>query len=568
MYEKQDAILNNEQTTSDELTVEDVAMGANAGLILAEESVAEGTGTEEKVTEEAVIEESGTQEIEVTEPVLQVQITGQTEQLTSDSYVQPTVLENSTQQSDQTLQGVYSGYVQQSNASQPIDPQQQNNPEQEKTESYAQQVEDTVKGTGGQSWSAKEIHPPKKKGWGGRIVALILCGLLLGGSTAGAYYGVTYLIERFTSAEVEQTSDTDPESTEKKEPEISQIEAVAPVQSGNVTVGVAYDVSPVVENVMPSMVSIINKYTETYSTIFGQSYTQEGASSGSGIIIGENDTELLVATNYHVVEGADALEITFIDGTVGQAHVKGTNPDMDLAVVSISLDSLSMETKKSIAVASLGNSDNLKLGQPVIAIGNALGYGQSVTTGVVSALNREIAIEEGSTGSFIQTDAAINPGNSGGALLNMNGEVIGINSSKIGGSAIEGMGYAIPISAAEPIISDLSLQTTKVKVDAEKRGYLGVSIKEIPSSDVQKYGIPQGVVVSEVVKGSAAEFAVLKMYDIIVGFDSFEIKTFTDLQEAMQYYEAGATVPVEIMRIQNSGYEKITLQITLGVKPE
>ena len=453
----------------------------------------------------------------------------------------PMNTEADAQQTNQTESGIYSGYAQQNNYS--------------------------AQSTGSQPWSAKDIQPRKKMGWGKRIVALILCGLILGGSTAGAYFGVTYLINRFTPAESEQTSDADVEVV-KKEPEINQVETASPVQSGHVTVGVAYDVSPVVESVMPAMVSIINNYTETYSTFFGQSYTQEGASSGSGIIIGENDTELLIATNYHVVEGNDALEITFIDGTVGQAHIKGTNPDMDLAVVSVALDSLSAETKSSIAVASLGNSDELKLGQPVIAIGNALGYGQSVTTGVVSALDREIAVEEGSTGSFIQTDAAINPGNSGGALLNMNGEVIGINSSKIGGSAIEGMGYAIPISAAEPIISDLSLQTTKVKVDAANRGYLGVSIKEIPSTDVQKYGIPQGVLVAEVVKGSAAEAAGMRMYDIIVGFDTFEISEYTDLQEALQYYAAGTTVPVEVMRIQNSGYQRITLQVTLGVIPQ
>ena len=545
MYENKDSILNeqhidnisekaqtSEPVTERMMTAEEVAMGAtSAGVDVKPE--AEPADTEETAQREAVqadAEETAQREV----------VQADAEGIAPGEYA-PMNTEADAQQTNQTESGIYSGYAQQNNYS--------------------------AQSTGSQPWSAKDIQPRKKMGWGKRIVALILCGLILGGSTAGAYFGVTYLINRFTPAESEQTSDADVEVV-KKEPEINQVETASPVQSGHVTVGVAYDVSPVVESVMPAMVSIINNYTETYSTFFGQSYTQEGASSGSGIIIGENDTELLIATNYHVVEGNDALEITFIDGTVGQAHIKGTNPDMDLAVVSVALDSLSAETKSSIAVASLGNSDELKLGQPVIAIGNALGYGQSVTTGVVSALDREIAVEEGSTGSFIQTDAAINPGNSGGALLNMNGEVIGINSSKIGGSAIEGMGYAIPISAAEPIISDLSLQTTKVKVDAANRGYLGVSIKEIPSTDVQKYGIPQGVLVAEVVKGSAAEAAGMRMYDIIVGFDTFEISEYTDLQEALQYYAAGTTVPVEVMRIQNSGYQRITLQVTLGVIPQ
>ena len=236
-------------------------------------------------------------------------------------------------------------------------------------------------------------------------------------------------------------------------------------------------------------------------------------------------------------------------------------------MVAVMLDSLSAETKAAIAVASLGNSDDLRLGEPVIAIGNALGYGQSVTTGVVSAIDREITSEDGATGSFIQTDAAINPGNSGGALLNMQGQVIGINSSKIGGSTIEGMGFAIPISAAEPIISDLSLQTTKIKVDETERGYLGVSIAEMSSSYAQMYGMPQGVLIAEVVKDGAADAAGMRRYDIIVSFDSFKIGSYADLQDAMQYYAAGTTVPVEVMRVQNGEYESVRLEVTLGEKP-
>ena len=426
-------------------------------------------------------------------------------------------------------------------------------------------------------YSARDIQPRKKMGWGKRLVVLCLSGLLLGGCAAGSYLGIMYVAEYFgfvkeAVVEKEQSDKVDTNEVIVKDPEIQQVAPIViqpdKVEDLNqaVVYGV-YDVSAVVENVMPAMVSVINKYTQTINSFFGQSYTQEGASSGSGIIIGENETELLLATNYHVVSGSDSIEIIFIDGTTAQAYIKGTNPDMDLAVVSVLLESLSAETKSAIAVASLGDSEVLKMGQPVIAIGNALGYGQSVTTGVVSAVNREIQMEDGATGSFIQTDAAINPGNSGGALLNMQGQVIGINSSKIGGSTIEGMGFAIPIHAAEPIISDLSLQTTKIKVDEKDRGYLGVSIAEMSASYAQMYGMPQGVLIAEVVKDSGADLAGIKRYDIIVGFDGFKISSYSDLQEAMQYYAVGTTVPVEIMRLQNGEYQSVNVEVTLGEKP-
>ena len=423
--------------------------------------------------------------------------------------------------------------------------------------------------SGPQPYSAKDIQPRKKMGLGKRIVALCLSGLLLGSCAAGAYLGITYLADRlgFSKPTAVEES-TFPSEVIKKEPEIKEVETITPVQSGNVGVSVLWDISNVVDQVMPAMVSVINKYTETISSFWGQSYTQEGASSDSGIIIGENETELLIATNYHVVSGSNTIEITFIDEALATAYIKGTNPDMDLAVVAVMLDDLSAETKEAIAVASLGNSDNLRLGEPVIAIGNALGYGQSVTDGIVSAINRQITNEDGITGSFIQTNAAINPGNSGGALLNMQGQVIGINSSKIGGSAIEGMGFAIPISAAQPIIDDLSLQTTKIKVDEAKRGYLGISIDERTSNYMQMYGMPQGLFVGEVVKDGAAAKAGMQIRDIIVAFDTFKIGDYADLQEAMQYYEAGTTVPVEVMRLQNGEYTSVMLEVTLGERPK
>lgn len=413
-----------------------------------------------------------------------------------------------------------------------------------------------------------EPKPRKKMGWGKRIAMLCICGIILGGSASCAYYGVTQLIRKVHPQETVAA----PTEDEVTVPEVSTINPVTVIPSvadgmDATKITAVYDVSDVVENVMPAMVSVINTYTETVSSFWGQSYTQQGASSGSGIIIGQNDTELLIATNYHVVSGNDEIEITFTDGATANAYIKGTDPQMDLAVVSVLLEDLTNETKGAIAVAALGNSEELKLGQPVIAIGNALGYGQSVTTGVVSATDREITSEDGTTGSFIQTDAAINPGNSGGALLNMNGQVIGINSSKIGGSTVEGMGFAIPISAAEPIISDLSLQSTKIKVDEAERGYLGVSIREVNASTSQMYGMPQGVFIAELVKDGAAEKAGMKVRDIIVQFDSFQISSYSDLQEALQYYAAGTTATVTVMRVEGGEYVSVPIEITLGEKP-
>ena len=432
--------------------------------------------------------------------------------------------------------------------------------------SYMQQNEAAQEGSNAPVYNAKEIQPRKKMGWGKRILILLLCGIVLGGSAACAFVGVNQLIDEFDKEEGVVSLPTE-ESQEavQKEPEIEKVEPVTPPQP---VAGIVYDVSDMVEKVMPAMVSVINNYTETINSFWGQSYTQKGASSGSGIIIGENETELLVATNYHVVSGSDAIEITFIDGSTANAYIKGTDPKMDLAVVSVVLAELTPETKAAIAVASLGDSEALKLGQPVIAIGNALGYGQSVTTGCVSAIDREINMEDGTTGSFIQTDAAINPGNSGGALLNLQGQVIGINSSKIGGSTIEGMGFAIPINAAEPIISDLSLQTTKIKVEESKRGYLGVGIQEVTASISQMYGMPQGVFIGELMEDSAAKQAGMKVRDIIVQLDSFQIKSYADLQEALQYYAAGTTVEVTVMRAEGSEYVSVTLEVTLGERPK
>ena len=345
-----------------------------------------------------------------------------------------------------------------------------------------------------------------------------------------------------------------------------------PQLATNVTY-VESDVSDVVEKVMPAMVSIVNNFTET-ANVFGQQYTQEEAASGSGIIVGKTDDELLIVSNNHVVESADTLTVTFIDGSEAQAQVKGLDSDMDLAVIAVSLNDLSDDTKNAITVATLGSSDDLKLGEPVIAIGNALGYGQSVTNGIVSALNREITLENGSTGlengstgTFIQTNAAINPGNSGGALLNMNGEVIGINSNKIGGTAVEGMGYAIPITSASPIIADLMERQTRTKVAEDEVGYIGISLQEVTSQISQMYNMPEGIYVVSVEEGSAAANAGIMKGDIITKFDGSSISSYSDLQKTLQYYAAGDSVTITVQRPQNGEYVSVELNLTLGSRP-
>lgn len=326
---------------------------------------------------------------------------------------------------------------------------------------------------------------------------------------------------------------------------------------------VVSDVSEMVASVMPAVVSINNTYTERIS-YFGQTFTSEAQASGSGIIVGENDVELLIVTNYHVVEGADKLGVVFTDGSEIEASVKGTDIDMDLAVIAVPLEKILNSTLNQIAVATLGDSDALKVGEPAVAIGNALGYGQSVTTGCISALNREMELEDGSTGIFIQTDAAINPGNSGGALLNVKGEVIGINSNKIGGEVIEGMGYAIPISAASPIIADLMLKETKNKVAKDERGFLGISGISVTEELADDYGMPKGLYITKVYEGTPAEEIGLKKGDIITSFDGEEITSMDELFILLEYYAKGDTVELIVMKAGNNGYRSTKVSVTLG----
>lgn len=410
--------------------------------------------------------------------------------------------------------------------------------------------------------TGNNTEPKKTKKHGGyfrKAMVSVSLGLFFGLFAGIGFYAVqqgTGMLKTGTDTAVvdEVTSEAATESSQS-----------TPQLATNVTY-VESDVSDVVEKVMPAMVSIVNNFTET-ANVFGQQYTQEEAASGSGIIVGKTDDELLIVSNNHVVESADTLTVTFIDGSEAQAQVKGLDSDMDLAVIAVSLNDLSDDTKNAITVATLGNSDDLKLGEPVIAIGNALGYGQSVTNGIVSALNREITLENGSTGTFIQTNAAINPGNSGGALLNMNGEVIGINSNKIGGTTVEGMGYAIPITSASPIIADLMERQTRTKVAEDEVGYIGISLQEVTSQISQMYNMPEGIYVVSVEEGSAAANAGIMKGDIITKFDGSSISSYSDLQKTLQYYAAGDSATITVQRPQNGEYVSVELNLTLGSRP-
>ena len=422
------------------------------------------------------------------------------------------------------------------------------------------------------------VKKPKQKSGVGNVFKKLLLGAAVGaffGISAGvAFYFVNMATDASDSMRQEKAivEETPQESVHEEALPAEKVEVsesgIETTSTQTVTT-VVTDVTEVVENVMPSVVSITNIYTET-TNFWGQSFSSEAQSSGSGIIIGENDSELLIVSNYHVVQDADTLKVQFINDEVFDAQVKGSDSNMDIAVIAVALDDLDAATKEAISIAKMGDSDSLKVGEPAIAIGNALGYGQSVTTGVISALDRQIEMsEDGSiSGELIQTDAAINPGNSGGALLNVKGEVIGINSNKIGGGVIEGMGYAIPISSAEPIIENLMSRETKSKVEFEKKGYLGISGINVTSDVANMYGMPEGVYVTQVYENTAAAQAGMLNGDIIVGFDGSTVGGMEDLQGYLEYYEAGETVEVTIMRADGGEYKEQILQVVLGEQLE
>ena len=393
----------------------------------------------------------------------------------------------------------------------------------------------------------------------GVTAAAVLFGTVAGGTMFAVDTAGEYLKGQYTT--IGQTETQAQVKVAQSDEEDSSTTAGAPVTSAIQT-----DVSSIVEKAMPSVVAINNTMVMQQQTWFGPSQTVEVPSSGSGIIVGQNDEELLIVTNNHVVEDSKELTVTFIDNSQVSAAIKGTDSETDLAVIAIPLKDIPSDTMSQIKVATLGDSDALKVGQGVIAIGNALGYGQSVTVGYVSALNKRVSSVFRSR-TLLQTDAAINPGNSGGALLNMKGEVIGINAAKYSSTEVEGMGYAIPISQAQDIINELMNKKTRVAVDEADQGYLGIQGQNIDETAASMYGMPRGIYVYKIVEDSAASKSDLREKDIITKFDGQTVRTMADLKDMLTYYKGGDTVNLTVQSLEDGQYVERTVQITLGTKP-
>ena len=423
-------------------------------------------------------------------------------------------------------------------------------------------------------------RPRKKNTNAARIAkkagAIALSAVLFGGVASGTFLGVNYAAGYRNNASTAASSESASASSQTASSSSSLLKATTPVSTSSTASSGSLDVSSVAESVMPSIVSITNKSVQEVQNYFsmfgygGQAQEVESTSVGSGIIIGKNDTELLIVTNNHVVEGADTLSASFIDNSVYEATIKGTDSDNDLAVIAVPLSSISDDTMSQIAVAAVGDSDSLKVGEQVVAIGNALGYGQSVTTGIVSATNRTLDSEDSSEASYdgislIQTDAAINPGNSGGALVNMKGEVIGINSAKLASTEVEGMGYAIPITRVSSIIEELMNETTRTKVADSQKSSIGIAGITVDSNINAAYGIPAGVYVASVTPGSGAEAAGIRKGDVITKFDGKTVSTIQELKEKLQYYAAGEAVSITVQSPGEGGiYTEKELTITLS----
>ena len=418
---------------------------------------------------------------------------------------------------------------------------------------YYRPDSDENRGAGNQQgFGAGPQKDPKtskpKKGYMKKVALVVGAAVLFGAVGGVTMQGTSYLTGKLLGKNTKST--------------VGTTKTVSNAKLTTSTSTVTSDVSDIVENTLPSIVSITNMSVQEVQNFFGGISQQESESAGSGIIISQNDSELLVVTNNHVVEGSDTLTVTFNDGNSVEAQIKVTDSARDLAVVAVPLDKISDDTMNAIKVATLGDSDSLKVGEPAIAIGNALGYGQSVTTGIVSATGRTI---DGFDGEYIQTDAAINPGNSGGALLNANGEVIGINSAKINSSAVEGMGFAIPISDASDVIQNLMNKETRSKVSDEERGYLGIKGYDVSEEGAQMYNMPTGVYVKEVMSGGGAEKAGLTKGSIITGFEGSSISGMSSLQEQLQYYKAGEEVTLTVQIPDKNGeYTEKDIKVTLG----
>ena len=403
-------------------------------------------------------------------------------------------------------------------------------------------------------------HAPKKNPHMKTAALVTAAALLFGVVSGGTMYGVNRAANTlfpYQSTQAGASSET-----------IGQT-AQVPAANTSTTSGtgiVIEDVSAIVDATLPSVVSITNTQVYQSNSWFGQSQTYEVPSSGSGIIVGQNDSELLIVTNNHVVSDSEGLTVTFADESTADAAIKGTDSEADLAVIAVPLDKISADTKSKIKAATLGDSDALKMGQGVIAIGNALGLGQSVTVGHVSALNREIQVDD-MTKTVIQTDAAINPGNSGGALLNSKGEVIGINEAKYADTSVEGVGYAIPISKAKDIIDDLMTRTTKIAVSESEQGYLGIQLQNIDESMAKMYGMPQGVYVYKIMEDSAAAGSDLHEKDIITKLDGEKISNYADLAKLLTYYKSGDTVTLTVQSLVDGSYQEREVQVTLKERP-
>ena len=435
--------------------------------------------------------------------------------------------------------------------------------------SYAQQSSTAHTDAQGSSYkrqneAAKQetVKSRKKGSTFKRIVGISAAALLFGTIAGGTMFGVNNLATSLMETEEESTE------LSKKVPEVSSVElkeAGTAVTTANNSSSALADVSPIAESAMPSVVAIKGTTSvETYSW-FGEGQTYDTPSSGSGIIIGKNDTELLVVTNNHVVEDTKDLSVVFIDNEEVKASVKGRDSENDIAIIAVKLEDIKSETLEKIAVARMGDSDELKVGQGVVAIGNALGYGQSVTVGYVSAIDREVTTKDSSIKNLLQTDAAINPGNSGGALLNMSGEVIGINTAKYASTEVEGMGYAIPISKVKDIISELSSKETRSdKVDENSQGYLGIQGKNIGEDVAEAYDMPRGIYVYKIVENSLAADSDLREKDIITKVDSQSVKNMEELKDILSYYKSGEKVKLTVQRLKDSEYEEKEIEITLS----
>ena len=404
----------------------------------------------------------------------------------------------------------------------------------------------------------------KRKGGAAKKVAAVTAAAVLFGVVAGGVMtGVNlvgnhllglYLPQQSTAAETEEAAE---ETTAAPQVKQQTQAAVAPVSSTT-------DVSAIAEAAMPSVVAINDTMTVEQRNWFGMPQTYQATSSGSGIIVAQSDTELLIATNNHVVSGATDLEVTFVDDNSVAAAIKGTDSATDLAIIAVQLSDIPADTMSKIQVASLGDSDQLKVGQQVVAIGNALGYGQSVTVGYISAKDRKITDENGVEHTYLQTDAAINPGNSGGALLDLNGNVIGINAAKTASTEVEGMGFAIPISDARDILDNLMTKQTRIAVDKDAQGYLGIRVTNIDAATSQAYGMPIGVYVYQIMDGGAAANSDLKEKDIITKFDGQSITTAEELTDMLTYYESGSQVTLTVQTLVNGAYIEHEVSVTLA----